>query len=112
MLILHHNVTTTNIVIEGDYAEGEIYILAYHQVATEDGPMDLMIGGRYFDRYEKRDGVWKFSYRAVVADWATVNTPSTTRLDHPMIEGSYIGKPGAADPSYDVFRLLKRVKDD
>lgn len=107
MLILHHNVTTVNIELDGDYAEGEIYILAYHQVATDGEPMDLLIGGRYFDKYEKRAGVWKFSHRAVVADWAKVNETSTTRLDHPMIEGSYIGKPGLQDPSYDFFALLK-----
>ena len=108
MLILHHNVTTVNIALDGDYAEGEVYVLAFHQVRTEEGPVDLLIGGRYFDKYEKRDGVWKFSHRAVVADWANYNDPSTVRLDHPMIEGSYIGKPGLADPSYDFFRLLKR----
>lgn len=108
MLILHHNVTTVNIALDGDYGEGEVYVLAFHQVRTEDGPVDLLIGGRYFDKYEKRGGVWKFSYRAVVADWATFNNPSTVRLDHPMIEGSYIGKPGPGDPSYDFFRLLRR----
>ena len=108
MLILHHNITTVNIALDGDYAEGEVYVLAFHQVRTEEGPVDLLIGGRYFDKYEKRDGVWKFSHRAVVADWANYNDPSTVRLDHPMIEGSYIGKPGLADPSYDFFRLLKR----
>jgi SnoaL-like protein len=108
MLILHHNITTVNIALDGDYAEGEVYVLAFHQVRTDDGPVDLLIGGRYFDKYERRDGEWKFSHRAVVADWANYNDPSTVRLDHPMIEGSYIGKPGLADPSYDFFRLLKR----
>ena len=108
MLILHHNITTVNIAVEGDYAEGEIYVLAFHQVKTDDGPVDLLIGGRYFDKYERRNGVWKFSHRSVVADWARFDNPSTVCLDHPMIEGSYIGKPGLADPSYAFFRLLKR----
>ena len=107
MAILQHNVTTVNIKLEGDYAEGEIYVLAFHQVRTEDGPVDMLIGGRYFDRYEKRNGEWKFSHRAVVADWARVDSPSTVTLDHPMIEGSYIGKPGKEDPSYDFYRLFK-----
>ncbi|MFT4517969.1 MAG: hypothetical protein ACI9JM_000346 [Halioglobus sp.] len=111
MLILHHNITTVNIELDGEYGEGEVYVLAYHQIATDDEPMDLLIGGRYFDKYEKRDGLWKFSYRAVVADWATVNNPSTVQLSHPLIEGSYIGKPGIADPSYDFFRLIKRGSD-
>ncbi|MEZ5571354.1 MAG: nuclear transport factor 2 family protein [Halioglobus sp.] len=108
MLILHHNVTTVNIAVDGNYGEGEIYVLAFHQVQTEDQPMDLLIGGRYFDKYEKRAGVWKFVHRAVVADWATSNSPSTVCLQHPMIEGSHIGRPGMADPSYAFFRLLKR----
>ncbi|MCB1705116.1 MAG: nuclear transport factor 2 family protein [Halioglobus sp.] len=108
MQILHHNVTTVNIALDGDYAEGEIYVLAFHQVRTDDGPADLLIGGRYFDQYEKRDGEWKYSHRAVVADWATFNNPSTVQLDHPMVAGSHIGRPGPDDPSYDFFRLLKR----
>ena len=110
MLILHHNVTTVNIALDGNYGEGEIYVLAFHQVQTEAEPMDMLIGGRYFDKYEKRAGVWKFSERAVVADWASSNSPSTVCLKHPMIEGSHIGKPGTADPSYAFFRLLQRGK--
>ncbi len=108
MKILHHNITTLNIALDGDYGEGEVYVLAFHQVATEDEPVDLLIGGRYFDRYEKRDGAWKFSERAVVADWATLSDPSAVTLDHPMVEGSHIGKPGPEDPSYGFFRLLNR----
>jgi hypothetical protein len=108
MKILHHNITTVNLALDGNYAEGEVYVLAFHQVESDNQPVDLLIGGRYFDRYEKREGVWKFSHRAVVADWATFNNPSTVCLDHPMIEGSYIGKPGPQDPSYEFFRLFNR----
>lgn len=108
MEILHHNVTTVNIRLDGDRAEGEIYILAFHKVKTPDGPFDLLIGGRYFDKYEKRQGVWKFSHRAVVADWANLHNPSIVNLDNPVIAGSYIGKPGNADPSYGFFSLFRR----
>lgn len=107
MRILHHNVTTLNIALDGDRAEGEVYILAFHQVDTGEGLTDVLIGGRYFDKYEKREGVWKYSHRAVVADWVKVDEPSTVRLDHPMIEGSRIGRPGREDPSYDFFELFK-----
>ncbi|MFM7272859.1 MAG: nuclear transport factor 2 family protein, partial [Gammaproteobacteria bacterium] len=31
MAILHHSMTTANIKVDGDYAEGEIYALAFHQ---------------------------------------------------------------------------------
>lgn len=110
MQILHHNVTTVNIKLESEnshYAEAEVYALAYHQVASDGEPTDLLIGGRYFDKYEKRGGVWKFSERAVVADWATIDQPSRVNLQHPMIEGSHIGQPGEEDPSYNFFRLFQ-----
>jgi ketosteroid isomerase-like protein len=103
MEILHHNVTTHNIELHGDHAEGETYILAFHKVKTGEGSFDLLIGGRYFDKYEKRDGEWKFAHRAVVADWANLHDPSIVNLDNPVIEGSYIGRPGSEDPSYGFF---------
>lgn len=108
MEILHHNVTTINLAIEGDRAEGEVYVLALHRVRGDDGPFDVLIGGRYFDRYEKRDGQWKFAHRAIVADWANIHSPSIVDLAHPFLDGAYVGKPGAADPSYAFFRMLRR----
>ena len=108
MEILHHNVTTVNIKLNGNDAEGEVYILAFHKVRTDDGAFDLLIGGRYFDKYQKRNGEWKFSHRAVVADWANLHQPSIVNLDNPIIAGSYIGKPGTADPSYAFYSLFKR----
>jgi hypothetical protein len=108
MAILHHNVTTVNLKLDGDYAEGEVYLIAMHQVKTGDQLYDVLIGGRYFDKYEKRDGVWKFAHRSIVADWAYPASPSKIDLEHPFLAGAYIGTPGDDDPSYGFFRLLKR----
>ena len=108
MGILHHNVTTHNIKLSGERAEGETYIIAFHQVLTEEGNYDVLIGGRYFDEYEKRNDVWKFSSRAVDADWVYVNDPSQVNLKHPMIEGADIGSPNKEDPSYQRLKLFKR----
>ena len=108
MEILHHNVTTVNLKLAGDRAEGEVYIIAFHKVKDSGAGFDVLIGGRYFDKYEKRSGVWKFSHRAIVADWAYPATPSAVRLAHPFLTGAYIGKPGPADPSYAFFSLLRR----
>ena len=108
MGILHHNVTTHNIKLSGARAEGETYIIAFHQVLTEEGNYDVLIGGRYFDEYEKRNDVWKFSSRAVDADWVYVNDPSQVNLKHPMIEGADIGSPSKEDPSYQRLKLFKR----
>lgn len=108
MLILHHNVTTMNIKIDGNQGEGEIYVLAFHKVQAEPAPFDLLIGGRYLDQYEKRDGVWKFSHRAVLADWVNVHNPSIVDLDSPLVQGSLLGQPNLDDPSYAMLSLLKR----
>lgn len=104
MKILHHNVTTHNIELNGDKAEGEVYVLAFHQAEAADGQvMDFLVGGRYLDKYEKRQGVWKFSARAVLADWVHFNEPTKVQLDHPGVTGSLIGKPRQEDPSYEFF---------
>jgi ketosteroid isomerase-like protein len=108
MEILHHAITTMNIEVEGEYAEGEIYVLAVHRVKGPEGSFDVTVGGRYFDKYEKRDGEWKYLHHRIVADWAHVHEPSIIRLDHPMLEGAYIGRSGPDDPSYDYFRLIRR----
>ncbi|RJF93128.1 nuclear transport factor 2 family protein [Sphingomonas cavernae] len=108
MEILHHNVTTINLAIDGDRAEGEVYLLALHRARMPDGPIDVLVGGRYFDKYERREGKWKFLHRAIVADWANVHEPSIIDLDHPFLAGAKIGRPGPSDPSYDFFKLLRR----
>lgn len=108
MRILHHNVTTHNIKLgDNGYAEGEVYILAFHQVEGADEPFDVLIGGRYFDKYEKRNDVWRFSHRSVVADWVNVHEPSFVNLEHAFTDGALIGMPGKKDPSYDFFTLFK-----
>ena len=43
MEILHHNITNLNIALDGDYAEGEIYVLAFHRIRTETEPLDLLV---------------------------------------------------------------------
>ena len=113
MTILHHNVTTHNIVLDPDNendAEGEVYILAMHQAETDSGLIDFIIGGRYLDKYQRRDGVWKFSHRAILADWCKLQSPSDITLDDGIIAGALVGKPGPSDPSYDFLSLFKLGK--
>lgn len=66
----HHMLGNVLIEVDGDEAFGEVYFQAYHKVAVEDGFEDTIIAGRYVDRYERRDGVWKFAYRSERNDWA------------------------------------------
>jgi hypothetical protein len=41
--------------------------------------MDLWVGGRYLDRMEKRDGVWKIVDRVGTTDWTRLDPPTATR---------------------------------
>ena len=64
-----------------DEAFGEVYYQAYHRVAGEDGnPRDLFIAGRYVDRYERREGVWKIAYRSELVDWLRDDPASDAML--------------------------------
>jgi hypothetical protein len=66
----HHFVGNILIDLEGDEAFGEVYFNAYHKLPAGEGFEDLLIAGRYLDRYERRDGCWKFAYRSERVDWS------------------------------------------
>ena len=65
-----HMIGNVLIELEGEQAYGEVYFQAYHKIASEKGFEDVIIAGRYLDRYECRDGVWKFAYRSEIVDWS------------------------------------------
>jgi hypothetical protein len=65
-----HMIGNVLIDVAGDEAFGEVYFNAYHKVMGESGYEDVIIAGRYLDRYEKREGVWKFAYRSERVDWS------------------------------------------
>lgn len=72
----HHMIGQVNIELEDDVAFGEVYFQAFHRIVTDSVERDLFISGRYVDRYERRDGVWKIAFRSEVNDWAR-NDPAT-----------------------------------
>lgn len=82
-----------------DEAFGEVYYQAYHRITDEAGAKrDLVIAGRYVDRYERRGGVWKIAYRSELVDWLRDDPASDAMLAAaPFI----IGARKPADPLYD-----------
>ncbi|MEM7218727.1 MAG: nuclear transport factor 2 family protein [Pseudomonadota bacterium] len=66
----HHMLGQTLLWIDGDTASGELYFQAYHRISRDGEARDLLISGRYVDRYEKRAGEWRISARAEVNDWS------------------------------------------
>lgn len=71
-------------------AFGEVYYQAYHRTTDESGAKrDLVIAGRYVDRYERRHGVWKIAYRSELVDWLRDDPASDAMLAAaPFITGA------------------------
>lgn len=94
----HHMIGQNNIDVQGEEAFGEVYFYAFHRVVGDDGePRDMMINGRYLDRYEKREGIWKFAYRSEVVDWARDDPAADQFLSG---SGNIFGKRKPEDPLY------------
>jgi hypothetical protein len=84
----HHQLGNVLIKLTGaDSATAETYFTAHHRMRplgdplaapnAFDTPMDFFVGGRYLDRFERRDGVWRIVERVGMTDWARVDGPSS-----------------------------------
>ena len=102
----HHFVGQINIDLKGEEAFGEVYYQAFHRVKNAAGEdRDLFISGRYVDRYERRAGVWKISYRSELVDWVREEPAADSWfIGSKMIVGQR--KPG--DPLYHREMMKKR----
>lgn len=111
--VTHHQVSNITIRFDGDTAWSETYLRAFHQVPPDYPPWTvfslpaggvILIGGRYVDRFERRNGEWRIAHRHGLLDW---------RQDHVEIDGGlcatpaeWRGRHGDADPSRPVVETL------
>lgn len=108
---LQHNVTNHVIHVNGDQAEGQVYVVAYHRFETETGPAILMTGGRYLDKYSRKNGIWKIAHRRCISDWNHQFPIDMNAEQKDYTEGKISqGKIGAEDPAYDFFQWIQRGK--
>ncbi|MEM9706909.1 MAG: nuclear transport factor 2 family protein [Pseudomonadota bacterium] len=106
MKVTSHQVFNHLIALEGDHAEGEVYVQAFHHYDDENGdPIDATVGGRYLDKYCREEGVWRFCHRKIVLDWNAIG-PSRCDWDDPSATGTPRGSDGLYDPSSDFFKLI------
>lgn len=100
--VTQHSVSNILIELRGDEAKVESYVRAYHLAPGEDGDVDMVVGGRYIDRFTRRGDAWRIAHRIYVMDWNT-NGPSTAIWD----EGLYaqLEKRGKRHPEdeFDVY---------
>jgi len=106
---LQHNITNHYIKVDGDYAEGEAYLVAHTVVNMNNERYAFLQGARYLDKYERRNGVWKFAHRRVLADWLQrYGTDPDDLATAPEIPGMIPGSSSGGDNSYGYFSLFKR----
>jgi hypothetical protein len=92
-----HNITTVLIDLQGDRAWTEAYYVAYLRTSQDGVEKDITFGGRYVDRFERRNGEWKIAHRLTVYDWSRVDVVEETFT----IPGGVQGSASRDDPSYD-----------
>ena len=64
-----HTLSNTMIELEGDVALTETYVRAYHHMEHNGKKVDVILGGRYLDRFARRNGEWRVAERTFVLDW-------------------------------------------
>ncbi len=90
-----HSVANEWIEVDGEEAVGELYAIAH---MIKDG-QEMTTGGRYLDRYVRRDGRWLIKSRTFVTDW-NMSYPSTLERGGFYEALNNWGKFGREDPVY------------
>lgn len=106
-----HLITNSVIRIVGERAAVESYFYGYH-VAHGNGRSDvpagdLVICGRYLDRFEKRNDEWRILEKTILFEWYREYPDAGGAKPGPM--GTKItlkGKPAPDDRSYALFRSI------
>jgi hypothetical protein len=91
----HHDLLNHSCDIDGDVAHSETYYLF---VGRNRDDSNWIAGGRYIDRLERRDGLWKIALRTNAVEWSGM-LPSTAL-------------PFAALPDLHLNGLPSRSRDD
>jgi hypothetical protein len=104
----HHQLGNTLIELDGDQAFAETYFTAYHRMRPLGDPlaspaafeteMDYFVGGRYIDRFERRNGEWRITHRTGMSDWMRLEPPSSTAFG--SVAPLQVGRQGPEDFIY------------
>jgi hypothetical protein len=99
--VVFHAVTNHWFIVSGDRAKGESYVIAVARLCeSDDTERDVLTAGRYFDRFERRQGSWRFLERRFVLDHSVALGHAAPAM--PRLTGNPEGSGGFApdDPIY------------
>jgi len=105
-----HAVLSSTIELHGDLAfvESPYIIMLDSTPNWEQGRLDYIVIGRYLDRFQRRDGVWKIRERAGVHDFSRISLPPSV-VDMFAV-GMPVGKKSKEDLSYTWYDSLPPVE--
>ena len=107
-----HIISNTIIRIAGDRAVSESYFYGYHVGHAGASSGDLIIAGRYLDRFERRDRTWKFSEKTIMFDWYREYPDNGGDKPGPMgTKVTLKGEPAPDDRSYALFSSLETERN-
>lgn len=89
--------------LNGDSAHVATYVVAYHlSVEPLDQAHLYVFGGRYVDRFSRRDGSWRIEARVVVRDWSIRHPipPDSLRRELEEAKPFFQGRRDAEDLGY------------
>jgi hypothetical protein len=101
---MYHLLGNHLITVDGDTGLGELYITALLRTKGDE-PFDMIAGGRYLDRYLRREGQWRLAERRVVMDWQRFD-PVGSLPAVATVEVKQLGLPKPHDLSYEHFASL------
>jgi ketosteroid isomerase-like protein len=90
-----HVVANELIEIHGDIAFCEFYFVAHHRYKRHGEVRHMTAGGRYIDRFERRQGEWRIAVRTVAVDWQRVD-----RVHEPDASKLTLGRRSREDLAY------------
>jgi ketosteroid isomerase-like protein len=94
-----HNVTTHTCDIDGDTAHAESYVLVTMLIG--EGKAATVMCGRYLDRLDRRDGVWRIAVRRSTVELAFAADASLLQSDFFRNQGYIVGTRTTDDLSYE-----------
>jgi ketosteroid isomerase-like protein len=105
-----HIITNHTCDLDGDVAHTETYYL-FAGMNKEGAPLSIS-GGRYVDRFEKRNGKWAIAARMLLSDWYGQPGPSPLSPEMRALLNS-AGTPARdrSDPSYMRPLAVRRSAD-
>jgi hypothetical protein len=87
--------------IEGDLAQVDTYCVAHHVSKPDENQQqsDIVLGLRYVDRFERRDGTWLIAKRVCAFDWTYTLQVDASR-SFPFLEDFTVGHRDHSDITY------------